>query len=98
MSEPFPSQKVLQSHLELLSELHELFLEESALLRASGLPPDEAFYRLAEGLAAQNSMDDLAAVDMTIAMVFASAVTLGPGNPGALYAVDIGDWFLGLAE
>jgi hypothetical protein len=43
MSETVLPQKVLQSHLELLSELHNLFLEESALLRASGLPPDEAF-------------------------------------------------------
>ena len=49
MSETVPSQKVLQRHLELLSELHDLFLEESAVLRASGLPPDEAFLERKKG-------------------------------------------------
>jgi len=43
MSETVPPEEALRNHLELLSELHELFLEESALLRASTLPPDEAF-------------------------------------------------------
>ena len=49
MSETVPSQKVLQRHLELLSELHDLFLEESAVLRASGLPPNEAFLERKKG-------------------------------------------------
>jgi hypothetical protein len=49
MSDTLPSKEVLQSHLKLLSELHDLFLEESALLRASGLPPDEAFLERKKG-------------------------------------------------
>ena len=49
MSETVTSQKVLQRHLELLSELHDLFLEESAVLRASGLPPNEAFLERKKG-------------------------------------------------
>lgn len=43
MSEVPPPQEVLDRHLELLSEVHALFLEEGALLRSTGGIPDEAF-------------------------------------------------------
>lgn len=49
-------------------------------------------------LAAQNNMDDLAAVDMTLAMLLGAMLMLEPGSPGALYAADIVDWFLELGE
>ena len=61
MSEAVPTRAVLQGHLELLSELHDLFLEESALLRASGPPPDETFLEKKRGYLTRldHSLDQL---------------------------------------
>ena len=64
MSEVTPPIEILDRHLELLSGLHALFLEEGALLRSTGGVPDEAFLerkrayldRLDQSLAALRSI------------------------------------------
>ena len=49
MSEGTPAREILDSHLKLLAEIHALFLEESAILRATGGLPDEGFLKRKQG-------------------------------------------------
>lgn len=49
MSEAEKPSAILNAHLELLTEVHALFLEEGALLRASGGRLDEAFLERKRG-------------------------------------------------
>jgi hypothetical protein len=49
MSEEPTTRDILERHLELLAEVHALFLEESAILRSTGGLPDEAFLQRKQG-------------------------------------------------
>lgn len=61
MSETGKPSAVLNAHLELLSEVHALFLEEGALLRTSGGRLDEAFLERKRDYLSRldNSLSDL---------------------------------------
>lgn len=37
------TEAILQEHIRLCSDLHELFLEEGRIMRTTNAPPDEAF-------------------------------------------------------
>jgi hypothetical protein len=49
MSEATKPSEILSTHLDLLSEVHALFLEEGTVLRASGGRPDEGFLERKRG-------------------------------------------------
>lgn len=37
------AEAILREHIRLCSDLHEIFIEEGKIMRATGSPPDEAF-------------------------------------------------------
>ena len=41
--DPDKAEAILREHVRLCSDLHDLFLEEGKIMRATGAPPDEAF-------------------------------------------------------
>lgn len=41
--DPKKAEAILREHIRLCSDLHDLFIEEGKLMRATGTPPDEAF-------------------------------------------------------
>jgi hypothetical protein len=64
----------------------------------SGMSVDEAFYRLVDGVAAQNGFSLDRGVAMTQAMVASSIFILTDENPGHRYAVDMITWMDSLAD
>ncbi len=42
-------ERILKEHIRLCSDLHELFIEEGRIMRATGSPPEEAFLKKKEG-------------------------------------------------
>ena len=41
--DPEKAEAILREHVRLCSDLHELFIEEGRIMRATGAPPDDAF-------------------------------------------------------
>lgn len=47
--DPDKAEAILREHVRLCSDLHELFIEEGKIMRATGAPPDEEFLQKKEG-------------------------------------------------
>ena len=43
--DPDQIERILKEHIRLCTDLHELFIEEGKIMRATGSPPDEAFLK-----------------------------------------------------
>lgn len=43
--DPEQIERILKEHIRLCSDLHDLFIEEGKIMRATGSPPDEVFLK-----------------------------------------------------
>jgi hypothetical protein len=64
----------------------------------SGVSVDEAFYRLVDGIVAQNGFSVERGVTFTQAVVAASIFLLADDNPGHRYVVDMITWMDSIAD